>query len=1659
MKKAKRLLAVLLAFVMLCSAACVTVYAKVLPEDDYTTPKVGDDNRYKFDVNQGASYVLDLLDDILADANIYMTFDELGISGVLDSGILGKIQIDALDLRSVDKAVETIYYLIEDLNEAFFVNLLKPLLGNILTLVKNDGLNPNKTRQSSKDIEVLYMVINWLDNMRPSLKTIVAGGLNLGVVGNFLDAEITNVLGDLDGFLVKTLYTALIDDTAQTVSPGMLNSGVQNLINWALITGTKTDASTGANSILGPNTEGLMPAIGDQPGGAGIYGETIQVDRNGDGVKETTTMSFYQFVNNVIQGLLNSTLVPLLTDVLYDALDIEITEEQPGGDPAILQDEMFVMIVGLIENLAVSNGAPAPKYTEEDNATPAGKVSALLNWFFNGGGLDTFIKIDYYGFAIQDNFMSLLNDVARLAINLLPGLGLEVDSSLGYTADELNQVWFYDANKNLVAADAEGAVGQTYVTYENGTIVVGAEFDDKGNPTAYNVLSTGLPLETGNTAAADYANPSLIRPNFVITKDNVYACLIKMVLDMLLDGCYFPEWANTMSSVLAYGLASIGVIILPENNYFERLDLYHETGSTAPVQIKNEAGVVVETVYPIPYEAPSEDPDGGSVVVPFGAMKIGSEVGAFYLNGLLDTTSNPFSTDTTFEQVLTELVIWALKGYGPILIGTLDETSGQFAGNGMWKEDINTLITKTYSNYTANTYRNDAQWNQIYTFLDDTLLSLIPASWLPSNLSGSYDLFNNWLLNALVNFDLQQILSLFSVNEGGELEQPVIVVLLRVIDRVLATAFNGTPLLLDTDRTDVYAQHTSIVNLEMLLDASSEDSQLPVLVDKLIYGISTYRHELCTTIFPLLLGTTYDKPYDISTETNYLGTDMKAYTVESLEGYLDYLHADVNAVLCGEYPTADEAQAYIDSMLENNKYASYYIKEDVAETMIVDEEYVPETVYQVWKNKDYKESATRNPATDDAGEYAIYNNFTYSDLTWRAATRPYVAYDDASYRFYKEEDWKTKLYLFYNLEDAYTAGYEFASSYRDFTKNDLPAAYQEWMNFIIDAKLYAADCYDANGDGRSVISDTDNDYVAATTDDKGNVTSPGYPVDSAPSIPVSMYPYVNSASTANHTYFNDATGGYTTINRSELTESNFQQLAMALEFATYEQNYVDLDVLQMEKIGRLAFNSIAFDITADADGNYQGATQWEDLSAAQLTTIENTCTGLGIIFTYDVALGEYSMKMRPFGTFNDTTNINDTVSVVPVNAKIEADNLTYDQKIQNAIYTAYTLFVKTMFTNRKSLYNHIDHISDRAEQANEYRVTDYTRIDVTTLEWALDHVASAYKSKNNLRNEVITGAVNGQVTTSKVYTTTSYNNFREAYDFAESLRKAQRGEITATGVTQSMVSYAYQGLMDAFNKLVLYTGPADLTQLLNYIAIATEIKNDPNKNDEELGYTAESYNALVAELAEAILVSQDNTIDCESQDKVDKAAAELYEKINSLVYNTVPSLKSAIDAAGNDLVGTIVTSEGARVIGHIFGLTVGEGVSIEDVEVVGMRIEEGVGNSIGLTDSGRGYGTGAYITGKVSSIEKFRFYAIVYGDINGDAMIDGTDRSAIELNMLQGTNNNADMGSVKFEAADVNHDGFVNASDANTIEQYYNYNPDAVIEQGTHNTVVAAVAE
>lgn len=1654
MKKALRILAVLMAALMIFSAACLPAYAKVKPgASDYTVPKVGEDLRYYFTPEQGAGYILDFLDNMLAEMNLKMSVEkDLGLSSFVTW--LLNIKIEYIDLTSIDNMVYSFYWLVTDLDNGAVGDVAEffGAVGTLFDDVTVNSLNPELKRGSrdqdydggSPDLNVLYMLVSWLNELKPAVVKIIRGTLDWGLVGDLLLGEIP-ILQNLVGFLRDTLYTALIDSEA-TGWPAntTLDAEVQKLINWALISGTGDGSSDGGYSILGPNTKGLMPAIADQPGAANL------------------SNSFYQLVNNAIQGLLNGSLKEMLRDLLIDLMGIEITEEQPGGDPAILQDMTFNLVVGLIEGLSVQNGAPAPTYTEEQNATPLGKIDALLDWFLmDGGGLDTFVSIEFEGINLTDNFMSLLNDIARLGINLLPGLMPDMmNAELAYTSDELNAVYYYTATKDRVLEGDELAVGQLYKTYETGALIYAAEFDADGKPTSYNFLDNDMPVNTASEGAADYVNPALIRADYVISTQEVFACLIKMLLDGIIDGCYWPEWTTSVSSVLAYAMAALAAPVLPEGNFFERLDAYHLSGAQAE---ENDAGLIVT---PIPYDSViSYTKDGTTkyVTIPYAALDIGASVAAFYLNGVFQFENPLTEIGSNLEIFVAEFLIWALDKYMPMLVGEYNPTTGDFEGDGIWCDAFDTLVDAFYSDYGNNVVQSNPDEMAIYTFLDKTLFGLLPADWLPEMYSGSFELFNVWLLENLVNFDLQGILALFSVNPTGELNQPVVKVLIRVIDRVLATVFNGTPLLnpVDSNRTGVdangrakvYTNHTSLQTLDGLLDNSSDNATLPTLVKQLLTLLNQYKAPLLGTVMPLLVSG-FDKPYNKEfdangniTDSNWLGDDMTRWKVADLEMYVEHFTEDINAsVYAGPFETEEEAQAAIDEADEN---FSYYIKTEVEG----EGEDAVES-YTVYKERSFYDTATMATETDDAGTKYTFSGFKYAQLSVRG-TNPYVWYEDGDYRLYEAEDFKANLYAYRNLKTAYRDGGEYAAAYRAFSETTMCDAYGEWMAFAIQTRLKQADIYDTNQDGYSVENEAASDYKAPTTNDQGQVTDPGIPADGTPSIPESIYPYYTTEPSSYKVLcLLQEVDDYVTYNTTDFTTANYEQIKFAVEYGQDDNNDVLLDNARAEEVVRLAMNNMDFDITSNGDTNnpYNGPKQWEDLTAEDITDINDTCAELGYRFVYDAENGIYEIYRPAFALLTSSVSMGYGASPTPAAGLSTAENRTYGDDVADQIYKSYCKYMETMYYNRKSLYNAIDLISDRAEQAYGFRSGD---IDTTMLKWALAHTNDRYISEVGKRNRKIGEVKDGVIIYAKIYTTKSYERFQKAYDYATCLNLASTGVISARGLTQSMVSKAFAELMEAYFALVPHKGDADFTQLDEYINFAIGIRDDENKDDELLGYSTESYNAVVAELAEAIVVrNTEEYNDYDNQHIIDAAAAELLAAINSLAYNCAPQVKASESAAD---VGTVVTgSTTNRTIGHVFGLAEGTGIEEGLVDVIGMRIDEGVGNAILIQESGRGNGTGAYYKGTIGNIERFRFYAVIYGDINGDTRIDGTDRTALEFYILKNENNSAEsggMGSVKFEAGDVNHDGVVSAEDVQAVENHYTYVER--IDQGEHSPVAA----
>lgn len=1759
MKKAKRLLAVLMAFVMVLSAACVNVYA-FTDANNYLEPSKSR-AKYYLNYEQGCGWLLDMLDGMLAEANITITCDEL--NDMVDIGIniftsnmlldLDDNLADAgnpkglLDLRSVDGLIRTLGGALDCLggNWILVIGSGIGIIGDLLD--EDEGLNAtgfdlNKQRAKTTDSAVLEMLITWLSNQKKLLAGLVAGTFDMGsLLEGLLGDEIGDMLGytgpdalkNLDYAIQTLLYGMLIDDSVTEVSGTMLDEGVQKIIDWALIEGTGVTAEEGGKSILGENFEPIFgESLAKQPGGASITGVPIQADHDLDGVPEAHTMSMYQLVNNVIRALLDGMVVPMLTEVLCDALDVEITEDYPYGNPEVMTDQMFTMITGLVESLLVQNGAPAPSYTDEQNSYPVPKIEAMLDWLFNQGGLDTFILIDYQGIHLQDNLMSLLNDLIRLLVNMLPSLGLfESSSHLGYEADELTAIWYYaDTNpKTLVAESDEAAVDQTYITYETGDILYATNYEEIDGvtvATAYNYVANDMPVNISDKNAAGYANPDFIRPNYVVETDKVYATVIKMALNDIIDGCYFPEWADDIPSVLAYAMAGLASQALPQNNYYARLDAYHTMQEAGGIGVVTDGNNNV--IDPIPYTSIKriaiKDINGNvtgtrDATIPSGALDIACSYLAAYLNNILMLNKSMIlSTDTTFEKFLTQFVTWALDQYMPVLVGYDTDGDGVYgeAGEypGLWTSNFNNLISAVYSDVGTLTFRDDVdaytsegvkRIDAIYELLDATLFSLIPTSWLP-DVNGSSQMINDWLLGNLIEFDLIGILDLLSVNmdyENGELNQPLLTVIVRVIDRVLALVFNGESVLIPV-RNNVLSGggNTSVTTLSGLLSSkvngsNSIDASLPQFLYRLLELLNKYKYELLATALPLLAGSDYIRSFK---EDGMLETSMKKYGVEDLENYVSSLSDNLNASLIIEkMADRDLAEAIVNGDLSvkrnsegtaydviittnNTVYGSYASKAEadavlenfkntyLEEVLISEETAESEAVYgyNIWRRWSYLETATRSDAFNEEknGTVSTFSDFRFSNITNRTTANPFVSYEKDQFQFLNYEDFGAAGYFYTGAGDVLDDASSFASSYRDFAEDDLSNAYHDWFMFSVESQLKNNNLYDANDDG-VITTDTASDVY-----------------DGNPGVPGAMYPFYTTASTnyqyVDYTFGANANGGikyYNTVNMADMNESNYEQLALALEAGANEKMDVRFSREETEAIVRLALGSIKFDITPtgrDDAGNLTynaGSVQWDGLTQDELNTIVAWlgANGLtwGVIENSEYGAVDYWFARPRFAYITASNAFISGASSTPMTmaaydsnygskTMTQMDEISYAEEVNLAIYNGYVQYIKALYDNREALYDNIDLVSYRYEEAEKNRSKS---IDTTMLEWAKNTFKDSYEGNAGLNLKYDGVNSDGSLKTTRLYTTTSYEKFRIAYDYAVSLIEASANSILADDeLTQSMASEAFYGLLEAFYALIPYTGPADWTQLQAYIDIANAIIDDPLSYDPNVGYNMEDgqWGIMEGVLSDSEEMITDTTIDCERQTEVDDMASALYQAIYKLNYLTSPDVISNVDEAGKDLVSTVVTSvSSSRITGQIFGLEEGVGAIMDLIQVVGMREDAGSGTTVTITGSGRGVGTGAYFVGTVENRERFRYYAVVYGDINGDSRIDGTDASALEIAAMtsDGTITQTEMGSAaKFEAADANHDGNVDDLDISKIVDHYTF--ATVIDQKAHSTSV-----
>ena len=987
-------------------------------------------------------------------------------------------------------------------------------------------------------------------------------------------------------------------------------------------------------------------------------------------------------------------------------------------------------------------------------------------------------------------------------------------------------------------------------------------------------------------------------------------------------------------------------------------------------------------------------------------------------------------------------------------------------------------------------------------------------------------MINSWLLGNLIEFDLIGILNLLTVNmdyENGELNKPLLTVLLRVIDRVLALVFNGESVLLPVRENVLSGTYspTSITTLSGLLSSrvknengdlvASTSASLPMFIKRLITLLVKYRYEILSTALPLLAGLDYVREYD----PTYIGSNKAALTIDQFDRYINSLTKNINAtkiiegmedrelaeaIVNGEFSIKrnSEGTAY-DLIITRNEsiYGSYATKAEadavvasfkntyLEEVLVSEATEEAEAVYNynIWREWDYLEAATRTDTTDDKGAVSKFTDFKFSTITPRGNGMPYVAYEKDQFQYLNYEDLGAAGYFYTGTGDAIDEAESFLDSYKSFIENDLSDASHEWFMYSVRAQLRNQGKYDSNDDGKVLTADTT----------EGDVT---YYADGDPGIPEAMYPFYTTSATSyqypvqvhgagiprtatgwNNEWDNGVIYDMNTISMADINETNYEQLRLALELAADDKNDIRFSREEIEDIVTLASGVTNFDITPDGvdeNGNYiyhPNTVRWDTIGQEALDNVVAFCNTHGLSWgimeeiPYDLTVDYWIARPR-FMYMSSSTALISNSSPTPMSYTTHRDNyrtktiqdmdaISYAEEVNIQVYKGYVEYLRALNKNRDDLYDYFDQISYRYEEAEKNRSK---AIDITMLEWATNTFKDAYEG-NAGRNLKYDGVdANNQLKTTRMYTTTSYEKFRIAYDYALSLIDAKANNLLGSDeLTQSMASEAFYGIIKAFYALVPYMSDADWTQLDAYIDLAETIISDPLSYDEFNGYNMEDGQWDIMEI---VLNDSKNlrleSLDGERLSEIDDMASALYQAIYKLNYLTSPDLISNVNDAGEKLVGTVVTNVGSsRITGQVFGLEEGVGAIMDLVQVIGMREDAGAGTTVTITGSGRGVGTGAYFVGTVENRERFRYYAVVYGDINGDSRVDGTDASALEIAAMtsDGTITQADLGSAaKFEAADANHDGNVDGLDVEAIVTHYTF--ESEIDQKAHSTAV-----
>lgn len=272
MKKMKRLLAIILASLLILSSATAGASAYQAYKDDALT-KYDFTDTAVLTTEQYASALLDYADKALAKANIKM-----------DLSILG-----SLDATSIDNALSSVYKLING-NKAIL------WMAGDLNKVNVDAIK-NPRRSNTTDVAVIKALLQFLADNKGIVKKVVVGGVgkykrdggvSLGVANSFVKVDLN----------VEVMLREMI---------------------WGLAyPNTEYNSSNNIDTMLQVIIQNALAGVKEIP-------ESVRnlVDLN-------STKSTYDFIEDLLQTAYNDIAVPMLNDQTMKWLGQEIDKDTTG---------------------------------------------------------------------------------------------------------------------------------------------------------------------------------------------------------------------------------------------------------------------------------------------------------------------------------------------------------------------------------------------------------------------------------------------------------------------------------------------------------------------------------------------------------------------------------------------------------------------------------------------------------------------------------------------------------------------------------------------------------------------------------------------------------------------------------------------------------------------------------------------------------------------------------------------------------------------------------------------------------------------------------------------------------------------------------------------------------------------------------------------------------------------------------------------------------------------------------------------------------------------------------------------------------------------------------------------------------------------------------